>query len=262
MKIRMLSLPLVVVCSFALTGCGGLPVTSGSRSAAIVGSVVPAGAAGKALVAAQSTCPDVEVELNGSPVNVQLDDRCSFLVDEVQPAANVELRVHLPSLGVSGSIELGDVEESELIEILVEAGDTSLSVAVVRRAGGDPDDELPAVIDANNVSVHLAAGTYDQTLTVNANNFTLTGEAGDDCNDSGWSVITGQVVVDGNNAMFRDIRFDGPVEVRGNNAAFINCCFGDQLVVFGNRPQQNGGHDDDDDDDDGDDDVDDNDDDD
>jgi hypothetical protein len=45
------------------------------------------------------------------------------------------------------------------------------------------------------------------------------------------------VLINGNNATFRNIAFAGSVEVRGNNPRFINVCFGNELVVFGNKVQ-------------------------
>jgi hypothetical protein len=214
-------------------------------SAAIVGSISVGGTSGKDFAAAQLVCPDLVVRLNNNLVTVDLDDDCSFLVDDVQPAASVVLFVELPALGVSGTIELENVVAAELIEILVEADNDSLSISVSRRAIPDPTDVLPVVVTGNNVTILIPAGTYNQTLTVQGNNFTLVGVAGDRCDASGWSVITGNMLIDANNATFRNIRFDGTVEVLGNNAHFINSCFGSSLVIFGN----NTGFDDDDDDD-------------
>lgn len=206
-----------------------------SQGAAIVGSISASGATGKALAFSSSTeCPEVVVTLNGSPADIVFDDDCSFVIENVAPAELVSLRVEIPSLAISGTVELKAVTDAELIEILVEVGDDSLAVSVARRAKPTPGDELPQVIDDNNVTIELPAGTYTQDLTVDGNNFTLTGAAGAGCDSpDGWAVIDGNVVVNKNNATFRNIMFVGTVEVRGNNTKFINCCFDGVLVTFG-----------------------------
>jgi hypothetical protein len=117
----------------------------------------------------------------------------------------------------------------------VEATDDSLSIVIERRTIPGHVDELPTTIAENDVSIQVGAGIYEQELTVLGNNFTLVGEAGDDCDTEGWTVITGSVQINGNNATFRNILFEGPVEVLGNNPRFINVCFGNELVVFGNN---------------------------
>lgn len=89
----------------------------------------------------------------------------------------------------------------------------------------DPIDELPAEITANNVSLMLAEGVHQQDLVVRGNNFTVEGVRGAACgDDAGWTVIEGDVVILGNNAVFRNILIRGNVEVRGNNADFVDSC--------------------------------------
>jgi len=243
----------VAVATLALSGgcmtvMPDLSGTGGTGDAAIVGRVSPGGIA--KLLAAQSTgCPDMQVSINGSPVTIKFDEDCSFVITGVQASALVDVRIELLDLDVAGTIELSDVADGELIEILVDPADESLTISVVRRADPDPTGSLPDVIEGNNVSILLGAGVYDQGLEVRGNNFTLVGEAGDDCDDTdGWSVITGPVIVLGNNATFRNIMFEGPIELRGNNPRFIDCCLGGALEVFGNGAK----FDDEDDDDDGD----------
>jgi hypothetical protein len=195
------------------------------------------------LTAQAGECPDVQVSVNGMPVTIDFDDGCAFVIDDVQPAPLVEVRVALVDLGVAGTITLRDVGERELIEILVEPTENSLTVSMERRTTPQPSDGLPAMIDGNNISSELSAGVFAQNLTVSGNNFTLVGEAGQSCDDrTGWTVIEGEVLVIKNNATFRNILFAGPVELRGNNARFINCCFGESLLVFANNADF-GGHD-------------------
>lgn len=249
MTIRSMSFALAVSTLSILAGCGRTPGTV-SGSAAIVGRVVAGSSSGKLQTSAQLACPDFVITLNGAPATVTVGDDCSFVIDDVQPAASYLIAVEVADLGVIGTVELTDVLVAELIEILVQADDDSLTISVVRRATPDPVGELPEVIDGNNVEVFLEAGIYDGDLTVDGNNFTLVGEAGDDCDDVvGWTTLTGDVLILKNNATFRNIRFEGLVEVEGNNTKFINVCFGGQLVIFGNNTDVNGGGDDEDDDD-------------
>lgn len=211
------------------------PVVSGG-GAAIVGRLVTTGGSAKLQSVTQpGGCPAVVVTLDGAPATIVFDEDCGFLVTGVRPTAVLELRVELPALGISGTVEIQQVVEGELIEIEVESSDVALSLAVLRRAEPVASITLPVVITGNNVTLQIGSGVYEQELTVDGNNFTLIGPTRDDCDGSDWSRISGPVVVSGNNATFRNIALDGSVEVRGNNARFINCCFDGELLVFGNR---------------------------
>lgn len=239
-------------------GCApffGLPSNAESDSAAaIVGRIVSADGSGKAYVAENGVCPEVRVSVNGSPVSIEFDNNCSFVISGIQPSPLVEVRVELVELGVAGTVEISGVAANELIEIIVQPGNGSLTVTVVRRATPNPMDALPQIIDGNNTSIRLQAGLYEQGLIVNGNNFTLVGSAGENCGDqSGWTVIIGDVLINGNNATFRNIMFLGDVTLSGNNTHFINVCFGGQLIVFGNNADFDDDDDDGDDDDDDDD---------
>lgn len=237
----------------------GLPTNAESESAAaIVGRIVSADGSGKAYVAAAGECPEVRVSVNESPVSIEFDNDCAFVIGGIQPSPLVVVRVELVELGVAGTVEISGVVANELIEIIVQPGNGSLTVTVVRRAIPNPMDVLPQIIDGNNISIRLLAGLYEQGLIVDGNNFTLVGSAGENCGDQvGWTVITGDVLVEGNNATFRDIMFLGDVTLKGNNARFINVCFGGQLIVFGNNADFDDDDDDNDDDDNDDDDDDD-----
>jgi len=260
MKIHIAVLILSVAALSFFSGCGsdGTPegfapgISSSEDSAVIVGSLVGLGVTAQAAMQAADTgCPEVIVTLNGSPADIVLEDDCTFLISDVQPTENVVLRIELPDLGISSTIELDNVVEGELIEILVEAGFNSLGITVVRREEPVPVDGLPEVIRGNKVTIFLPAGLYEQPLTVNGNKFTLVGEAGDDCTHlEDWTRIDGKVVVNKNKATFRNIAFLDTVEVRGNTAQFIHCCFDGALMIFGNNTDIDGEDDEDDDDDD------------
>lgn len=240
MSYRLAALTLVA-CLASNTACQlapRVPNSSGSENAVIVGQIVTDSQSARLLQAAGGECPNIVVTINGNPVDVVFDDDCAFLIDSVQPAELVEVRVELVDLGVAGTVELSDVLEGELIEILIEPGDSSLAVVVDRRATPTSSNGLPVQIEGNNVSIKVPAGLFAQDLTVRGNRFTLVGEAGEDCADSnGWTEIDGSVLVFGNKATFRNIKFNGPVELYGNSAKFINCCFGGELLVFGNNTQ-------------------------
>lgn len=239
MQKRICAAPLIVIGATLCSGCGlgsGSPGSDSTRSAAIVGNILAGGAAAKSLLAAQAVgCPDVVLTLNGSPVVVVFDDDCSFLINNVEPSERVVLRVELPELGIGGTVEIHDVGEADLIEINVEASDESLSVVVVRRVSPESVDEIPEIIDDSNVTLQVSAGLYEQNLTVLGNNYTLIGEAGDGCDTEGWSVVDGEVLINGNGALFRNIAFEGTVEIRGNDTTFINCCFDGAITQFGNE---------------------------
>jgi hypothetical protein len=191
------------------------------------------------LTAKVQNCPEVLVSINGAPVGIAFGDDCAFVITGVQPSTLVEVRVELVDLGIAGTVELSDVHDGELIEILIEPTDVSLTVSVERRTTPEPADDLPVVVVDNDISIRLPAGRFVQDLTVMGDNFTLVGEAGEGCgNTSGWTVIDGEVLVTGNNTTFRNILFGGLVELRGNNARFINCCFGVELVLFGSGTEE------------------------
>jgi len=236
--VSVVGLTLSAACTVPNPLAGG---ATGSGKATILGRLVSSSKSARLLSAIPGQCPEVHVSINGAPASIEFDNDCSFVIKDVPVSDLVTVRVELVALGVAGTVELTKVLDGEVIEILVEATDNSLTVSVERRSTPSPSDVLPEVITGNNVSIHLPAGVFKQNLTVSGNNFTLTGEAGQNCNDqAGWTVIDGKVLVNGNNATFQNIMFAGPVELHGNNAHFINCCFGDKLIVFGNNANVGG----------------------
>ncbi|MGE3180110.1 MAG: hypothetical protein AB7N71_00640 [Phycisphaerae bacterium] len=236
MNTKMLALALGAVLSI-FAGCAPLAPSGDNGRAVIVGQIASNSQTAKLLAAAQANgdCPELLIMLDGTPVTVEFAEDCSFVITDIAPAALVALRVEVVDLGVAGTVELADVLADELIEIVVEPTDVSLSVSVERRLTPEPVDTLPTIIDGNNVSIRAPAGTFATGLEVDGNKFTLIGVAGDDCDDTaGWTVIEGAVVIDGNKATLQNIYFAGPVQLRGNKPLFINCCFGDGFEVFGN----------------------------
>jgi hypothetical protein len=88
-----------------------------------------------------------------------------------------------------------------------------------------PIYQLPKVITENNTIHLLPAGIFNRGLTVKGNNFSLTGNNVENCGSRGQTVIKGDVVINGNNATFRNITFNGNVIENGNGTQFIDCCF-------------------------------------
>lgn len=85
-------------------------------------------------------------------------------------------------------------------------------------------DELPSIVTDNDVKICLNPDTYNGYLTVKGNNFTLIGKAGSACRSKGWTKLTGDVTINGNNASFKNIKFTGNIDENGNNTRFVNTC--------------------------------------
>ena len=205
-------------------GSGGGGGTTNPGSASLVLNLTDAPGTAARTLAAADTCPEVQVQIDGAPADVQTGPDCQLFLS-VLPTGDVTVVVSVD--GISGTIELTDVVAGEVVEIEVQAGEGSLSIHVLRFEQ-PVEPLLPTVIDENDVHIELPAGVYDQTLTVNGNGFQLTGEASGDCAEDGWTTITGAVVVQGNNASFTNIKFLGPVTVVGNNVSFSHVCFREQ----------------------------------
>jgi len=86
-------------------------------------------------------------------------------------------------------------------------------------------DQLPGSVTANNVKICLEPGAYNNRLAIERNNFTLIGTAGSSCSSGGWTELKGPVVINGNNATFKNIKFSGAIDEKGNNTRFINSCY-------------------------------------
>ena len=198
-------------------------------------------------------CPNVAVSINGSPATLELGESCDFLIRDVPAVEQVEITVVLPDQGIVGSIELTNVEDGEILALEVISGFDSLSLAVDRRISPTVEEVLPEIITENDVGLSLPAGLFDQDLTIDGNAFSLTGEAGAACSienadpvggeegveviiEEDWTTIGGTVQINGYGAIFQNIKFLGPVEVRSKDASFINCCFGGDLLIFGDTP--------------------------
>ena len=237
-RVAMLSIALLT----SIVGCsddGTVGPDGSANGAVITGRIMAADGSSKL---AQG-CSDAIVKLNGIPATVDFDDDCAFVVTGVEPTELLEVRIELPELQVSGTVEISNVIAGELIEIEVAGTDERLSITVLRRAAFEPSDELPSMITRNNVHLVIGSGDHTEDLTVRGNNFALLGESGASCGAEGWTVISGDVLVLGNNAIFRNIAFTGDVRVMGNNARFIHSCFDGTFLRFGNGNVQ--GEDDD-----------------
>lgn len=100
-----------------------------------------------------------------------------------------------------------------------------LAVVIIVQPHNVPVFHLPEIIYENDEVIMLPEGTYSQNLTVNGNNLSLTGNFVEGCSSPSWTELSGDVIINGNNARFENIKFSGNVAEYGNNAEFINCCF-------------------------------------
>jgi len=108
-------------------------------------------------------------------------------------------------------------------------------IVVSEKDDKDSDDcnwvnTLPNFITDNNVKICLESDFYTDNLTINGNNFSLIGEANNECGDEYWTTLSGKVKINGNNAIFKNIKFTGERDKNGNNLKFINCCFKDKPI--------------------------------
>jgi hypothetical protein len=212
---------------------GSQPVAR--KSASLVGTVVDVSARTAARFAAAEAdgfCPDIQIESGGTPISVQTSPDCKLFVADIPPG---DLNLVVSIEGIQGAISLADVAQGEVVEIEIRAGDGTLEMAVLRQAAPQ-QDILPEVVEDDGVAIQLPAGTFDQGLTVNGDEFTLTGAAPDQggCEASeGWTVITGPVELNGDYAIVQNVKFLSVVTVSGDDAIFTNVCFGDRLVVVG-----------------------------
>lgn len=68
--------------------------------------------------------------------------------------------------------------------------------------------ELPHLVTNNCVKICLVTGNDGNNLTVNGNDFRLTGEFNDVCRDDKWAILSGTGTTNGNNATFENIKFN------------------------------------------------------
>ena len=68
-----------------------------------------------------------------------------------------------------------------------------------------------SIIEANNKTVDLGSGTFRGPLRIKGNSVTVIGVG------TGKTVITGGVIIDGNNNRLEDLSVEGPVRITGNN---------------------------------------------
>ncbi|HMB94342.1 MAG TPA: hypothetical protein VKP65_26070, partial [Rhodothermales bacterium] len=181
-------------------------------------------------------CPEAIITINDVLATVAFleDDECTFFISDVPLGEEVVIAIELVDEGLTGIIVLDDVFADELIEILIGADTNALTISVLRRI--DPLEEgfLPERITENNIEIGLGPGLFDQDLTIDGNKVAVIGVADVSCASDDWTTIAGDVTVNGNKAIFQNVKFLSPVRVRGNKARFINTCFGDVLVSFGN----------------------------
>lgn len=219
-------------------GSGGGGTSGGDSSEARTASLVlnlaeaPATAPRVLAATAADSCPNIDVQVNGAPVDVQTGSACNLFLSAL-PTGDLTVTVTID--GIAGTINLTGVVAGEVVEVEVQAGEGRLNIDVLRYTESG-DSGLPAVVREDDVHLELPAGRYDQTLTVTGSGFQLVGEAGSDCASDGWTTISGAVVVRGNDASFTGIKFLGPVTVLGDNVSFTRVCFENRLLILGDSP--------------------------
>jgi hypothetical protein len=135
-------------------------------------------------------------------------------------------------------IHHGDYGDEHVAEGAIEKGDRLTVFGLYRCPNADllafviflqPKDvpiyQLPEIITENDAVYMLPAGIYNRGLTVNGNNFSLSGNKVAACGSANQTVLLGDVVINGNNATFKNITFNGNVIKNGNGTRFIDCCF-------------------------------------
>ncbi len=238
--------------ALALAACGGgggsaTPQAQGSaaaKSASLVGAVLDAQArsAGRVLYSAASgTCAPITVQINDQdPFVPDVSEDCRFFVASL-PLGDVTVTVSVD--GVQGAVFLPDLKDGEIVELEVQAeqegGKVKLRIDVVRWTDDGTSSPLPTVVNDDGVSIDLPPGTYDQTLTVNGDDFRLVGtEAPAECGEEGWPTITGAVLLKGDRAFVNRVKFLGLVTVKGDDVEFgTEVCFEGGLLILGDDAQ-------------------------
>ncbi len=120
---------------------------------------------------------------------------------------NKSKNVLVPFVVLAVLAMLGSCESLSSLTIGFESG----------RSSGSPPARLPAPhrqigTFQNNSSVHLDSGTFRGNFTINANQVTLSGRG------TRQTIIDGDVRIEGNNCVIRQLRIRGDVYITGNNA--------------------------------------------
>lgn len=80
----------------------------------------------------------------------------------------------------------------------------------------DHPNKKPVPTFGNNSNVMLEAGTYNG-FVINRNSVTISGTG------KNQTIIAGDVVIQGNNAVLRNLTIEGNVNISGNNANLKDC---------------------------------------
>jgi len=110
---------------------------------------------------------------------------------------------------------------------------------IIRSLPPEPDPDT-VVIRRNKVTINLPAGESNKNLRIEGNKVRVIGQSGADCeNNDGWTVLKGNVLVNGNKVEFHNIWFEDKVVIEKNNAEFENAVFKDDVVDRGNNTSIN-----------------------
>ena len=217
-----------IILVILMLGCGSIEIIISNRGSALL--------VGSFRISDHSFCPEqVRIVVNENPTTFEFDPRCEFAIKDF-PTGNVLILIQADN--ITGTFRVDNVEISELLEIVVVVHTQSLSLSIIRRVKSSEIGMLPVSIEASNLNIQVPAGLHEQSLTVDGDNFIMTGaekEQLDSCISQAWTTITGNVSINGNNATFRNIKFLGDIEVKGNKVRFIHSCVRENFLIFGNE---------------------------
>ncbi|MCA9552595.1 MAG: hypothetical protein KC933_21355 [Myxococcales bacterium] len=214
---------------FALLG-----VACGEPSPVVVGHVEGASLT-QALVAAHDDDaldtrydlggPSIVITVNGEDRRVRLDADGVFVMQDL-PTGDITFT--LESDRFRGSITIKDVQPAETVDLSLSLDGTGILMQVTRREVREPrslpDAAGPIRIDGNNVIYHLDARTYEGDIEIRGNNVTLVGPRSEDCNQEAMAVVTGDLLVTGNNVRIIDVLVLGQVDIRGQGVRRHQLC--------------------------------------
>ena len=135
-------------------------------------------------------------------------------------------------------IKMGDkIKAYGLQECPVDDPDSIFDAYIgILRPAPEPPQPNTIIIKRNKISFFLPAGKYKKNIDVAGNKVRFLGQAGEKCDDDdGWTILKGQVRINGNKAKFANIKFKDSVIINGNKAKFYNVVFEDIVIDDGNN---------------------------
>jgi hypothetical protein len=127
--------------------------------------------------------------------------------------------------GVSSDVILAD--DGRVLAIVCYPPGKELSVEEVEARNGDiAQNQNKSVIHLDDLDDDV---DLNGDLSIDANKVIVYGHGAD------VSVISGNLIADGNNIIVHGVRIQGDVEIPANNAFFVNCVIEGDLTITGNN---------------------------